>query len=234
MPADDIKLGFSTGALYKTHSTKDALRLYRELKYNVVELGFMKPEEIGGYRLDEISENDLVGFRYVSLHAPNIDYACNAETERIFKEIENINILRKLDLVVFHPDRISDFAVFENVNFNIAFENMDNRKRSFRTAEELGRVLSYNEAYKMVLDVNHVYSIDPTMKLAKDFYSQLGDRIGQIHLSGYVTGHEPLYVTKQINIIESIQNLNVPIILESVVSPQEIVREREYVINSIQ
>ena len=55
MNIDNIKLGFSTGTLHKTHSTKEALKIMRSLGYDTVELGFVNFQRIKDGWLDEIS-----------------------------------------------------------------------------------------------------------------------------------------------------------------------------------
>jgi len=233
MDTQKIKLGFSTGSLHKFCTAKEALRVLKDAGCNAVELGFVKMNRIEEGQLDEISRSDLAGFDHVSFHAPKFNYGNDEGSIEIFRKIAKINAIRKLDLVVFHPDCVQDFGVFKEAMFDVAFENMDNRKQSFQRPDELERVLSLDVAYKLVLDVNHIYSNDPSMELARTFYSRLGSKIAQIHLSGYIEYHDPIYVTRQIDIIKSIQDFSVPIIIESVISPQEISKERNYILEVI-
>src|SRR3989338_5261524 len=86
---DNIKLGFSTGVLHKTHRTKDALKVMRDLGYNTVELGFVKLNRIEEGWLEELSEKDLVGFEHVSFHAPVFNYGKNEGTDYIFIKMMN-------------------------------------------------------------------------------------------------------------------------------------------------
>ena len=118
MHIQDIKLGFSTGVLHKTHRTKEALKIMRGLGYDTVELGFVKLNRIEEGWLEEVSDEDLRGFKYVSFHAPKFNYGKNEGTKDIFGKIDKINFIRKLDTVVFHPDPIEDFDIFKGVKFN--------------------------------------------------------------------------------------------------------------------
>lgn len=233
MKHQNIRLGFSTGVLYKTHRTKDALKIMRNLGYDIVELGFVKLSRIEEGWLEEISDEDLKGFNYISFHAPKFNYGDNDGTRSIFEKIEKINKIRKLNTVVVHPDPVENFEVFRNVSFHVSFENMDNRKISHKTPEDFD-IFTKNSGYGLVLDVNHIYSNDPSMALAKDFYNKFGDKITQIHLSGYVDYHDPLFRTMQKEIISSIQNFETPLIIESVLSTEkELNKERDYILNVI-
>jgi hypothetical protein len=230
----NLQLGFTTGSLHKEFATKEALASLKNSGIKVVELGFAKMDSIYEGWADNLSKEDLESFDYVSLHSPIIQYGDNSETKLVFEKIGNIDNIRKLDLVVIHPNTIEDFSVFDTKNFPIGFENMDNRKLTHKTSEEMKRVLENNDNYSLVLDVNHVYSNDKTMSLAKEFYSKSGSRIKEIHLSGYDGYHEPLFKTKQTEIIEAIQDFNVPIINEATIASGDIKTEMDYMIKEIE
>jgi endonuclease IV len=230
----ETRLGFSTGALYKFCTVKESLKILKNLGISTVELGFIRLSRIKQGQLDEITKEDLEGFNYVSFHAPKYSYGINEGTKFIFSEIEKINKIRHLDAVIFHPDCIEDISAFHHAPFQVLFENMDNRKSLFQTPENIKRIVDENDNFKVVLDVNHIYTNDPTMKLASRFYEELGNKIVQIHLSGYKEFHDPLYMTKQTGIIAAIKDLTVPLIIESVISPDEIEKERNYILEAIQ
>ena len=65
------------------------------------------------------------------------------------------------------------------------------------------------------------------MELAREFIKEFGDRLAEIHLSGYIKYHELIYVTKQREILEAIPELNIPIILEGVCTREHHDRKRE-------
>lgn len=229
----EIKLGFSTGCLYKDLEVKEAISVIKSLGCKYIELGFIIPERFFSEQLDRISGKDLEGFEYVSFHAPGSDYWKNADTKSFFERMSDFNKRVRLDLVLFHPDTVEDFSVFENADFNIGFENMDNRKKSCKSVDDIENILLKNDNFKFILDVNHCYSNDSSMKLAMKFYEKLGNRISQIHLSGFKGYHDPLFETEQLEIIRSIQSFDVPIIIESVVNPKTIERERDYILQNI-
>jgi len=222
------QIGFSTGAFYKFLSTKESLFFLRQMNSKIVELCFVKPETIQKGWLDEITASDLESFEYIAVHAPVFPYGSKG-TDAIFEKITKLNELRKVNVVVFHPDTIENFEIFHNLPFPIAFENMDCRKTSFKKLEEIKSIIRIHDAAKIVLDINHIYTNDPTMRMASYFYDQLGLTIAHIHLSGYDGHHDPMYQTKQNFLIHAIRDFSHPIIIESVISPEEAKPEIDYI-----
>ena len=222
-------IGFSTGAIRKHHNTKSALNLFRESGFKTAEVSFGIREGRAGW-LDEISEEDLAGFHHVSMHAPKFTYKSDDATRALFARIEHFNRMRKLDVVVFHPDMIEDFNIFRKVQFKVGIENMDNRKERYQRPEELQEILSEHPDIGFILDVNHIYTNDPSMALADGFYDILGDRIVEVQLSGYKTLHDPLFETKQEEIIRAIRDPKGPMIVEAGgIRPDDLVKEIEYI-----
>ena len=224
-------VGFSTGALHKHMTAKQALPLIKKTGCRVVELGFIRMDRFNQGWLNELEAKDLEGFQYVSLHAPAIDFKDNQETKNILKQIEQMHAKRPLDLVVFHPDRIKNIKVLDKVSFPIGFENMDNEKIFGRNPEDIGKFLSHNSSYRMVLDTNHLKVNDSTMKLANDFYKNFGDKISEYHISGFsnIKPHIPLFQTQQLDIIEAIRDASKPIICESLLTPNIVEKEKKYI-----
>ncbi len=233
-----MNIGFSTGALHKHLPLTSCLPLYKSLGCCAVELNYVRLHDLLAADFEaEALRKLLDGFDWVSLHAPvKVNYGApkNSYDREIFAKIQKLHEMRLLDLVVFHPETVADFAPFKDLNFPVAFENMDNRKGSCRSAEDIVKILSISESFWFVLDVNHVCTNDPTMNLADEFYNQAGHRLKEIHLSGYAGYHEPLHVTRQSGIVGAIKRFDVPIIIESVVSPETLDREMDYIIQTIE
>lgn len=229
----NIQLGFSTGCFYKAPLTlSERLAMIRNADCRATELGLVKLHSFNSDDLDQLSAHDFAGFDHLSMHAPKFDYGDNEGTYKIFERIRRVNAIRTLDWVVIHPDTVVDFSVFQNAGFNVALENMDNRKASYKTPDEFVELLAQNPQFGFVLDVNHIYSNDPSMQLATDFYEKLGDRVTEIHLSGYTGYHEPISETRQLEIMRAIRGYDVPIIVESVLSPEDIEKERDYILRT--
>ena len=233
MNLDPINLGFSPRTLPTTPSTNEPFTIVRSLGYDTVELVFVNFQRIKDGWLDEILVEDLIGFKYVSLHAPKFNYGKNDDTKFIFEKIGKINKIRKLDTVVFHPDPIEDFNVFKNVKFSVSFENMGDKKLSHQKPEDFDKIFSSSDKYRLVLDVNHIYTNDKSMNLVKGFYKKFGGRISQFHVSGYTGYHDPLFKTGQVEIVKAISDFNTPMIIESVISAEDLEEERNYIIKLI-
>jgi hypothetical protein len=225
-----LKIGFSTGCLHSSLVTDyGKISAIRKIGCRAIELSFLRLGEFTEARLFGTSWDVLEGFEHRSIHAPIHPYTNDGATNRIFEKLAFLHEKIKPHLIVFHPDTVIDFDVFNGLSFPVGFENMDNRKKSFKTPDELAELMAKNKNFKFVLDLNHICSNDPTMRSAVDFYDQLGSRLAEIHLSGYNGHHVPLFRTEQAEIVNAIQNFDIPIIIESVVAPDELGKELTYI-----
>lgn len=219
-------LGFSTGSLYKTHEliSKEAFEAIRSLGCNAIELNCRNEDEILKL-LTTIKPNDLAGFEYVSLHAPNV---VNVNTLELLQRAQEIFHFKA---IVIHPDEVENWEIFSRFELPFAIENMDWRKERGKYVDSLQTVFEKMDS-KMVLDVNHCFTNDPSMLLAKDMVAEFGSRISQVHLSGFETFHEPLFKTGQVEIMDAIPDKNLPIIIESGCETiEDAKKEFEYVKN---
>jgi uncharacterized protein (UPF0276 family) len=175
--------------------------------------------------LNEVVVNDFTGFEYVSLHAPDII------TTNTLELLQRAQDIFHFQAIVIHPDEIENWEIFSRFNLPISIENMDWRKERGKYVDSMQAIFEKIDA-KMVLDVNHCYTNDPSLLLAKQMTDEFGKRISQIHLSGFETGHEPLFKTKQTEIMDAIENKNLPIIIESVCETvKDVESEFKYVKN---
>src|SRR3989344_2499485 len=165
-----MKLGFSVGTLHKTSifpMSAEAVQIMRGLGCTVIELSVIRPERISG--LQKMTRADLAGFEYVSLHAPALDFTY--ENSQVVSDLFAILIKAhkkfNFDAIVVHPDLVKDWQLFESVKLPWAFENMDNRKAFGRGRADLAQVFS-NMPAKMVVDMQHVYTNDQSMRLAEE------------------------------------------------------------------
>lgn len=226
-------LGFSSGCLYKTHDRigREIFDIFRSPGCNAIELMFHDLADAP--RIAEISKDELAGFEHVSLHAPKFDDLSEKELEETLDLIEATHQRIGLDYVVIHPDTVSNWKVFSKYSFPIAVENMDNRKEAYKDVADMEKLFSQVDV-KMILDVNHCFSNDPTMKLAYDFIEAFRDRIVGFHLSGFETFHDPLFKTQQQEIMDAVFDKNLPIIIESgCESVEDVEREYEYIKNKL-
>src|SRR3989338_8435881 len=163
----NLKLGFSTGCFFRAGvGLTRRIEIIKNAGCNALEIGLIKMTDNDLAEIAKFVPGDFDKFDYVSVHAPIIEYGHNEETEKIFKLIERINQIRILDLVVFHPNTIMDFSVFDDLDFPVAFENMDRNKSTHQYPKEFEKIFARDKELRLVLDVNHIYTVDPSMDLA--------------------------------------------------------------------
>jgi hypothetical protein len=217
-------LGFSTGSLHKVYEniSKENFEVFRSLGCNAIEIYCLDDKDLEKLIL-EIKPGDLGGFSYVSLHAPMIT---NIETLELLQKAHDIF---HFNLVVIHPDEIESWNIFSKFTFPFAIENMDWKKEIGKYLESMQDIFSKIDA-PMVFDVNHCYTNDPSLRLAHDMAEMFKDKIKEIHLSGFEKYHEPLFKTKQLEILQAIPDKNVPIIIESECETiEDVKKELDYI-----
>ena len=230
-------LGFSTGALYKTQIpqiSREAVRLIKDLSCQALELGGQRKDRIPA--LNDLKPADVADFSFLSLHtADDVIYGDNAETKEMLDAIQRAHDRLKFDNIIIHPDKIESWEIFQHYSLPLAIENMDHRKSMGRTIDDIEKILNFNQNFKLVLDLNHCYCNDKTMGLAQDFYQKFKDKIVQIHLSGFIELHDPLYRSQQKEILDAVPDKNLPIIIESTLNDvSELKLEYEYIKNYLE
>lgn len=219
-----IKLGYSLGAgPNPKYTIKDRIKMLSSVENHAVELNYV----VAGRLVDNLDVEDiqeLKKFKYISIHAPAvftdsnkkqwIRYPSN-EAEDVIDKILNIAKTTSAHTIVFHPDLVDDFSWLNSkVDNLLAFENMDRKKSFGKSVEDMDIVFLKAPNAKWVCDVNHIYAIDHSMNLAKNFHKAFQDRICHYHMSGYGGSHDCLYISQEDIILEGIQNFSVPIIHE--------------------
>lgn len=213
----ELIIGFSTGCLYKTQQTISArmIDFFRKIGCNAIELNC--PDKTDLKTILEFTKKDFTGFKHISVHSPRLS---GKDASEILDILETIHKNICLDCVIIHPDEIADIKALSKRTFPIGIENMDSRKKFGKTKEELESLFKDHPNFGFVLDVNHVYTNDPSMKLSHELSEAFGKKTMQSHLSGFVHSHDPLSKTHQTIIIDAVPK-NTPIIIESVCNDEE-------------
>jgi len=107
---------------------------------------------------------------------------------------------------------------------------MDSRKSGFRRPEDILGIGSFLNL-KVVLDVSHAYDADPGGFLARKFLESMKEKIVEVHLSGSECGHRPVFETRQTEFVKEAFSAGTPVIVESILSPGNILREKEYILD---
>ncbi|MFA5962053.1 MAG: hypothetical protein WC848_05205 [Parcubacteria group bacterium] len=215
---NDRLIGMTTGTLFKSIPavSSDIIKIHKRLGGGAIEIGCIRKQDICG--LADLDAVDIrKHFAHVSIHAPtDLRYKLNFETMSVLGHITRAHERFNFDCVVIHPDTVDDWSVLKNLSLPISVENSDWRKKSYGTVSNLEQLFEINN-FGFVLDLNHCFSIDPLMRLAQLMIEKFYDRISEIHLSGFVEYHEPLFLTRQLEILNAVpEKGNIPIILEGV------------------
>jgi len=216
------KIGFCHGVAHKfldPYSEKN-ISLLKSCGSNAIEVNCHSAGEVD--RLAGIAP--LVSdFAYRSIHLPcDLEYKDNQATNKVLGKIERFYRRIEASLAVVHPDLVKDWTVFDKYpTINWTIENMDDRKTSYRGYRDLDNFFAQHSNWGLVLDLGHCKANDQTMRLADDLITGLKDRVQEIHLSGYQTLHDPLYQTGQTDIISYCDQLEVPIIIESIFTEKD-------------
>ena len=170
-------IGFSTGALAYGHF-RDALGMLLPHPVSAVELSALRENELVPL-MEALPVLDLGRFRYVSVHLPS---KFGSMDERALASILTPCLAERIP-VVLHPDAIRDASLWRSYRELLCIENMDKRKSTGRTVDELSMVFAALPEASFCLDIAHARQIDPTMGEARDMLLRFGPRLRQIHIS---------------------------------------------------
>ncbi|HEV7839328.1 MAG TPA: hypothetical protein VGO75_14770 [Gemmatimonadaceae bacterium] len=215
-------IGFSSGALAKSDFRK-GVALQEGMEFTAVELSALREPELGPL-VEAAARLPLGKFEYVSFHAPS--------AFKSLREQEVVDLLSRLPLewpVVVHPDLIHEPAIWAAMGSRLCLENMDLRKRTGRTVDEMRAAFAALPEAGFCLDLGHARQIDPTMGIAIEMLQNFGPRLRQLHVSEVGTFGEHrrlgfLARTAFRRVVRYVPN-DVPVILESIVAENEIMDE---------
>jgi len=226
--------GWSTGDFYRVDSARnhdhELEKYFVSPTTSTLEIMFHDKNNL----VCEISENILKNnFQYCSIHTPAYAYQHDEMSYKILDFIDTLCKTLPIHNIVLHPDTVVDWSVFlKYKHLPISIENMDDRKKSHKSVEDLQKVFDAYPHFKFILDLQHCFVNDPSMQLAKDFHQAFGDRLVEYHISGYDPKllHYPLFKTKQDGIIKAVERKDLPMIIESTFDEADwLQREIEYI-----
>lgn len=215
-------LGFSTGAIARGDFRR-ALEVLRGTDLGAIELSALRERELEPL-VAAFPSLPLSEFAYVSVHAPSrFDELTEA------RAVDYLATLPRHVNVVVHPDAMAEPASWERLGARLCIENMDQRKRTGRTIEELEPWFDRFPAAKFCLDVGHARQMDPTMSLATALLLRFQDRLAEVHMSEvdpFGTHRTMSYGARSaFSRIARRLPSHIPVILESIVSAPEIETE---------
>lgn len=170
-------IGFSTGAL-AYGQFRDALGVLTPHDVDAIEVSALRDIELTPL-MAALGNLDLQRFQYISIHVPS---KLNHLTEQDVVAALAPCLERRIP-VVLHPDVIRDASLWRSFGNLLCIENMDKRKATGRTANELAAVFDALPEASFCLDIAHARQIDPTMGDARELLRRFGPRLRQIHIS---------------------------------------------------
>jgi hypothetical protein len=171
---------------------------------------------------------DLRRYSYISFHAPS-KFAVEEEEPLI----ELLSALPEQWPIILHPDAVHNTASWRPLAPRLAIENMDRRKGTGRSANELTDFFATLPGAKMCLDLGHARQVDSSMVGAYQLLTTFCDRIVQLHISEVDTFNRHDLISSAAELafsqIRKFIPPHVAIILESRVKESEILSEAEKV-----
>ena len=218
-------IGFSTGAL-AFGDFRRALTMLHGKAVNAIELSALRTHELPGL-VDSVASLDLRAYQYISIHAPS-SFTPEQEPEIV----DQLKTFAKRNWpIVLHPDAIHRVELWRGFGDLLCIENMDKRKPSGRTTEELDPIFSdFPDAF-FCLDMAHARQVDSSMTEAYLLLKKFGGRLRQLHISEVNTSSKHDRISegayRAFQEIASLIPDNVPAILETPVTENEIEEELE-------
>ncbi|TIM86001.1 hypothetical protein [Mesorhizobium sp.] len=216
-------VGFSTGAI-ALDDFATALQLLAPTRAKAVELSALRMAELPALlaalplRLPELRRR----YEYISFHAPT-----NFDNENDL--VVQLKVVADMGLnIVVHPDTIQDTRVWRSLGAHLCLENMDSRKPAGRTADELQHYFDQLPDARLCFDVAHARQVDSSMTEAVRILRRFGNRLAQVHISEVNSKgrHFAMSFAAKLAYEPFAARLSLkPVIIESMVGPDEIVHE---------
>lgn len=160
-----------------------------EISTYAVELSALSGRELPGL-VEYLQGRPRLPFRYVSVHAPvkdldEQDYALLAELPVWLRSF------------VVHPETLSAAAPYRSLGTRLVLENMDDRKTTGRTPNELAELFAELPEAGLCLDVAHAHSLDPSMALAHELLDCFRSRLRHVHVSSLDAARHHVPLTEE-------------------------------------
>ncbi len=234
------KIGFSTGSCYRLFEntfSSDSISTIGCISSHAIELLVHNLDEFE--MLLSVPVEVLDKFSYVSIHSPSkIVYGRNQESGLVLDNLRKAVERYGVETVVLHPTSVEDWSIFENCkDIPFAIENMDERKPFGQIPEDIEKwIRDYD--LNFVLDLQHIYVNDPSMKIADRFIDKFINRLVEIHISAYDEKwiHYMLSRKSQNVIVGKLKEIlemkDVPVIIESTLETKDdLLKEFTYINN---
>lgn len=212
------RIGFSTGALAYADFRK-ALAILHDSGIRVLELSALRESELLPL-VSAIGTLDLTQYDYISVHAPSF-FQCEQESAII----NALSIVAERGWpIIVHPDAIYDCYAWRSLGAAICLENMDNRKATGRSADELSGLFDLLPEAQFCFDIGHARQFDSTMTEAYLLLTAFQSKLRQVHISEVNTRgkHDVLSYSSILGFREVAHLIptEIPLILETPIKPE--------------
>lgn len=174
-----LTVGCSTGFMHEQRGDWPGLvrRAAAQAPFAVELAALSEPELPGLVRY--LEGGPSLPFLFTSVHAPS--------KHRRIPELDLVGMLGRLprwiDAIVVHPDSIGEADLYRSLGRRLVIENMDARKPTGLTAEELAPIFEELPEAGLCFDIAHAKSVDETMAEGGRILDEFGDRLRHVHLS---------------------------------------------------
>lgn len=197
------------------------IRLIAERKIPCIELSALRIEELDPL-VSEINDIDLSAFSHISVHVPT--RIQRTDEKEIVERLHSFS--RRGWPIILHPDVVHDFSLWHGFGHLLCIENMDKRKPSGKTVQEMREVFSVLPEAAFCFDMGHARQVDPSMMVAHSLLKEFGPRLREVHMSDVDASsrHNALSDGSILAFQEMAGMIpeSVPVILESIVQAHEI------------
>jgi hypothetical protein len=143
-----------------------------------VELSALSEGELDGL-VSYLEGNPRLPFHYLSIHG--------ASKARKMAEEALVPLLVRLadraQAIVMHPDTMHDPEPYRALGRKLVLENMDARKDSGRTTDELAPWFTELPEAGFCFDIAHAWSLDSSMVVGGELLDAFRTRLRHVHLS---------------------------------------------------
>jgi hypothetical protein len=172
-------LGASTGFMTDSRGDWPAMAAEAlETSSFAAELAALSEDELPGLEAFLATRPELP-FAYLSIHAP-VKHLRMPEAELVRRLVR---LAPAADAIVVHPDAMDDPCAYRPLGSSLVLENMDARKPTGRTVEELAPFFAALPEAGLCLDVAHVLTVDPTLLEGERLLDAYAGRLRHLHVS---------------------------------------------------
>lgn len=143
-----------------------------------VELSALGEEELPRL-VDFLQGEPSLPFHYVSVHAPSKNLTLS--------ERDRVDLLATLPprvrAIVVHPDVLEDIDAWLPLGRRLVIENMDARKASGQTADQLEGLFDALPLAGLCFDIAHAKHVDPSLDEGRVILDRFTARLRHVHLS---------------------------------------------------